>query len=242
MLPLEDGECLGAVLVDAAHLDIQAAGIPMTYQPNVLLLDQDHVLRRATALLLCNRGALVSQAATLEEAISLSLECAYDVALIDLAPGLPGAREILARLRREGAAPRRTVFCADEPISSDSASDASEVLLKPYAFGRLLSTIFVDAGPRSSERSGVFPRLRLIRGDLGRPQPGAAHEQGADAAGGVAPEGDAAETRAAASRGGAAVEARGAAVVRLQRRARSGPSGRAIRSTRRAPRGARHPG
>ncbi|WP_148313197.1 response regulator [Sorangium cellulosum] len=214
----------------------------MTYQPNVLLFDQDPVLRRATALLLGNRGALVSPAATLEEAISLSRERVYDVALIDLAPGTKGAREILGRLRREGALPRRIVFCAEEPVSCDGADDVSEVLLKPYAFGRLLSTIFVDQSPRPSTRSGVFPRLRLVRGGLAldRPERGAPGDRGARASGGAAQLDTAA--RPAEPREGAVAGASGAAVVRLQRRARSGASGRTIRSTRRAPRGARHPG
>ncbi|WP_437306937.1 response regulator [Sorangium sp. So ce388] len=218
----------------------------MTYQPNVLLLDQDHVLRRATALLLCNRGALVSSAATLEEAISLSRERVYDVALIDLAPGTKGAREILGRLRREGTMPRRVVFCADEPLSCDGADDTSEVLLKPYAFGRLLSTIFVELSPQPSTKSGVFPRLRLVRGALGEPERSGPGDRGARVAGEAALD---AAVRPAAPRSdevvdarGVPVDARGGAVVRLQRRTRSGPSGRTVRPTRRAPRGARHPG
>ena len=234
MLPLNDGGgALVAVLVDAEQFDCKPQGYPMTYQPNVLLLDQDDVLRRATALLLCNRGALVSSAATLEEAISLSRERVYDVALIDLAPGMKGAREILGRLRREGTMPRRVVFCADEPVSCDGTDDVSEVLLKPYAFGRLLSTIFVELGSQTSAKSGIFPRLRLIQGDLGdlkgrRPgEPGAA----------LGVDGNPAEPR-----GGAFVEATGASVYRLQRRPRSGPSARTLRPSRRAPRGARHPG
>ncbi|WP_437967786.1 response regulator [Sorangium sp. So ce260] len=209
----------------------------MTYQPNVLLFDQDHVLRRATALLLGNRGALVSPAATLEETISLSRERVYDVALIDLAPGTKGAREILGRLRREGTMPRRVVFCADEPLSCDGADDVSEVLLKPYAFGRLLSTIFVELSPRPSTRSGVFPRLRLVRGELGAPERSEPGDQGARPGTAALDAADRpAEPRVAA------VGASGAAVVRLQRRTRSGPSGRTLRSPRRAPRGARHPG
>jgi CheY-like chemotaxis protein len=237
----------------------------MTYQPNVLLLDQDPVLRRATALLLCNRGALVSPAATLEEAISLSRQRVYDVALIDLDPGTRSAREILGRLRREGTMPRRVVFCADEPISCDGADDLCEVLLKPYAFGRLLSSIFVELTPRPSARSGVFPRLRLVRDDLAEPERSTPAERGARIAGAAAVEdaaavdvdvdvdtgihgviplgGDAVDlgVAAVAARGRGVVEARGA-VVRLQRRTRSGPSGRTLRSPRRAPRGARHHG
>ncbi|WP_437983744.1 response regulator [Sorangium sp. So ce117] len=235
MLPLNDGGgALIAVLVDAAQFDCKPQGYPMTYQPNVLLLDQDHVLRRATALLLCNRGALVSPAATLEEAISLSRERVYDVALIDLAPGTKGAREILGRLRREGTMPRRVIFCADEPVSCDGTDDVSEVLLKPYAFGRLLSTIFVDLSPRPSTQSGVFPRLRLVQGERADLEGSLPSAPGA-ATGMEGVEGHRAERRTF-------IEANGAAVYRLQRRPRSGTSGRTLRPSRRAPRGARHPG
>ncbi|WP_437743538.1 response regulator [Sorangium sp. So ce302] len=235
MLPLNDGGgALVAVLVDAAQFDCKPQGYPMTYQPNVLLLDQDHVLRRATALLLCNRGALVSPAATLEEAISLSRERVYDVALIDLAPGTKGAREILGRLRREGTMPRRVIFCADEPVSCDGTDDVSEVLLKPYAFGRLLSTIFVDVSPRPSAQSGIFPRLRLVQGERADLEGSRPSAPGA-AAGVEGVEGHPAERRTF-------IEPNGAAVYRLQRRPRSGPSGRTLRPSRRAPRGARHPG
>jgi len=235
MLPLNDGGgALIAVLVDAAQFDCKPQGYPMTYQPNVLLFDQDHVLRRATALLLCNRGALVSPAATLEEAISLSRERVYDVALIDLAPGAKGAREILGRLRREGTMPRRVIFCADEPVSCDGTDDVSEVLLKPYAFGRLLSTIFVDQNPRESTQSGIFPRLRLVQGELGDLE-GSRPSAPCAAAGVEGVRGRPAERRTF-------IEANGAAVYRLQRRPRSGTSGRTLRPSRRAPRGARHPG
>jgi CheY-like chemotaxis protein len=234
-----------AVLVDAALHDCKPQGTPMTYQPNVLLLDQDHVLRRATALLLCNRGAIVSSAATLEEAISLSLQRVYDVALIDLGPGTEGAREVLGRLRREGTMPRRIVLCADEPISSSGADEVSEVLLKPYAFGRLLSTIFAEQSPRPSTRSGIFPRLRLVRSDLEPMERDGAVERSAHVAGGTALE---AVLLPGEARGGPGVDVRGAAVgprgtvVRFQHRGRSGPSGRTLRSPRRVPRGARHPG
>lgn len=233
-----------AVLVDAEHLDCKPQGYPMTYQPNVLLLDQDPVLRRATELLLCNRGALVSSAATLEEAISLSLQRVYDVALIDLAPGVGGAREVMARLRREGTMPRRIILCADEPISSDGADDVSEVLLKPYAFGRLLSMIFAEQGPRPSTRSGVFPRLRLVRSDLGHVEHEGAGDRSAHAAGGAALEAvllPAEASDVVGFDGRAASGSRGT-VVRLQHRARSGAPGRTLRSPRRLPRGARHPG
>lgn len=112
----------------------------MTHAPSVLLLDNDHVLRRATALLLANRGAGVSAAATLEEAIALCRRCAHDVALIDLDPPLPGAAEVLRRLREEALAPRRIVMCSTAPIEAEAM--AGDILSKPYPFERLMQIVF----------------------------------------------------------------------------------------------------
>jgi DNA-binding response OmpR family regulator len=136
----------------------------MTYTPNVLLLDQDPLLRKATALLLSNRGAVVSATGTLEEAISLSREHLHDVAVIDLTLSMPAAGELLRRLRREGMVPRRIVLCSSEPILSEEAGDFCEVLIKPYAFDRLLRAIFGELHARRPCQSGVFPRLRVVEG------------------------------------------------------------------------------
>lgn len=130
----------------------------MTYAPNVLLLDQDHILRRATALLLADRGAHVTQTATLEEAIEMSQKRIYDVALIDLVDGMPAAGEVLRRMRQMGLVPRRIVICSDAPLGAEEADDFSEVLLKPYAFDRLVEAVF-GQGFRRPTRSGVFPQL-----------------------------------------------------------------------------------
>lgn len=204
----------------------------MSYIPNVLLLDQDPVLRRATALLLSNRGASVSTAATLEDAVALSRQRVYDVALVDLAPSMPRPQEILKRLRGEGMAPRRIVFCAEQASPCDDADDGSDVLLKPYPFERLLSVVFGERGARKPTRSGVFPRLRLIAGGLGALRRAGAGEQekgGADAPARLDEEPSPAEPCV----GG---------IARLGRRGRGNVAARSLRSPRRAPRGARHPG
>jgi CheY-like chemotaxis protein len=209
----------------------------MTYTPNVLLLDQDHVLRRATALLLSNRGAAVTPAATLEEAISLSQSLIYDVALIDLSPSMPCAREVVLRLRRDGLVPRRIVLCADAPTPVED--DFSEILLKPYAFDRLLRLIFGQRNARQPTRSGVFPRARVAAGALRVVEHGAPADPVCDdvvdalaelpALSGVCDGGRrrAARWDGAAGRGG--------------RRARGATAGRTLRSLRRAPRGSRYP-
>lgn len=211
----------------------------MTHTPNVLLLDQDHVLRRATALLLSNRGACVAPAATLEEALALARCRIYDVAVIDLSPSLPRAGEILRRLRRDGMVPRRVVLCVDEPIPVEEAGDFSEVLRKPYDFEQLLASIFGQRGARRPTRSGIFPRLRVASGDglraVGQAPPG--NVEGAP---------DLAEEAVAllssAGEGGPRLGAlQDRAVGRGGRRTRGVVAGRALRSPRRAPRGVRHP-
>jgi CheY-like chemotaxis protein len=133
-----------------------------THSPNVLLLDQDDVLRRATALLLAHRGAGVSPAATVEEAIALSQRRPYDVALLDLSPNMPRARELLGQLCREGLAAQRVVVCTDAPLSREEASDFSDVLLKPYPFDRLIEAVFVGPSRRAT-RAASARRARVLR-------------------------------------------------------------------------------
>lgn len=185
----------------------------MTNAPNVLLLDQDDLLRKATALLLSHRGAGVSPAATLEEAISLSQERVHDVALIDLSPSMPNARELLRRLQREGLLPQRIVLSTSEPPSDVEAGSFSEILIKPYPFDQLLAAIFGQARAavraRPTQGWGLPWRRRL--GGRARL---AGRGGGAGRRGG----------RAGRERGG------------------RGPSERALRSARRAARGRPHPG
>lgn len=129
--------------------------------PNILLLDQDDVLRRATEILLSHRGADVSAAATLDEAIALAREHSYDVALIDLSPAMPAARELVDRLRRGGSAPERVVLCTDGPVERaerEELGEGTEVLLKPYAFDRLVSAV-LGRPARPAERPASRRRL-----------------------------------------------------------------------------------
>jgi CheY-like chemotaxis protein len=126
-------------------LDRKPSGNSMTNAPNVLLVDQDDVLRQATALLLAHRGAGVSPAATLEEAISLSRKRVHDVALIDISPSMLGAPELLRRLQREGLVPQRIVLSTSVPLSREEAGSFSQVLIKPYPFDQLMTAIFGEA-------------------------------------------------------------------------------------------------
>jgi DNA-binding response OmpR family regulator len=139
----------------------------MTNTPSILLLDGEHVLRRATALMLSNRGGRVSAAATLDEALEYAARRTYDVAVLDL-PGQGGA-ELLARMHEKGCMPKKVILCSTLPVSPLETSGFTDVIMKPFAFEQLLRAVFGRCGPprplRSGAppRSGVFPRQRQVK-------------------------------------------------------------------------------
>lgn len=112
------------------------------------------MLRRATALMLSNRGGRVRSAATLAEAIVLTGEHVFDVAVLDIAPGGPSATVMVSLLRKRGLLPRRFVVCL--PGIAEEENDFTVVLQKPYAFDELLAAVFGPAQVRAPARSGVF--------------------------------------------------------------------------------------
>jgi CheY-like chemotaxis protein len=131
----------------------------MTSSPTILLLDDEPMLRRASALLLSNRGGRVTEALSPDDAVELAADQLYDVVIVDLSQ--PGARpaDVLARMRAEGLAPRRSIAMLAEGADARDAEGFDEVLRKPYAFDRLLRFAFT-AGGRKRTRSGVFARAK----------------------------------------------------------------------------------
>lgn len=134
----------------------------MTCSVTILLLDDEPMLRRATALLLSNRGGRVTEALSPDDAVELAAEELYDVLIVDLSqPGVRAA-DVLARMRAQGLAPRRSIALVNEGADAGEAAGFTEVMTKPYSFDRLLQMIF-GAGNRSRTRSGVFPRAKEAR-------------------------------------------------------------------------------
>lgn len=132
----------------------------MTSAPSILLVDEEPLLRRATALLLENRGGRVSSAANLAEAVLLADEQVFDVAVLDITPEGPSAAVMLDGLRARGLLPRRFVVCL--PDTPQEENDFVIALHKPYAFEHLIAAVF---GPgrgreRKPARSGVFMPAR----------------------------------------------------------------------------------
>jgi DNA-binding response OmpR family regulator len=130
----------------------------MTSAPSILLIDEEPMLRRATALLLANRGGRVSSAANLAEAVALADEQVFDVAVLDVTPEGPSAAVMLGVLRARGLLPRRFVVCL--PDAAHEENDFVVALLKPYPFDHLIAAVFGPGRGRRPARSGVFAPVR----------------------------------------------------------------------------------
>lgn len=141
----------------------------MTSALTILLVDEEPILRSATALMLTNRGARVSPAATLAQAIVLASDQIFDVAILDVSPDGPSAAVMVDLLRARGLLPQRFVVCI--PTGFQEETDFMVVLRKPYPFEHLLDAVFGPSRARRQSRSGVFVRgkegdglsLRLTR-------------------------------------------------------------------------------
>ncbi len=139
----------------------------MISAPTILLVDEEPILRRATALLLTNRGGRVSPVATLAEAIVLASAQSFDVAVLDVSAEGPSAAVMVELLRRRGRVPGRFILCV--PSGPRDDGDLSVVLRKPYPFDLLLDAVFGPPRARQKVRSGVFARVRGSAGAGLRP-------------------------------------------------------------------------
>jgi DNA-binding NtrC family response regulator len=129
----------------------------------ILLCDGEDVLRRATAIMLKNRGGRVRDVASVGEALEMAADHLYDVAIFDVTSRTPTGAAILSAMRERGCLPRRVIVCVDGPKAAAIASEFAEVvhsLQKPYAFDRLLDAVFGPRAQGRTTRSGIFARLR----------------------------------------------------------------------------------
>ncbi len=133
----------------------------MTNLPTILLLDEEYMMREATALLLSNRGGHVTKTATLDEALAELERRTYDVAVIDLQAS-SNPTLVLHRLAEKAALPIRVIVCTDQPLSKTDPTGITDVLVKPYPFDRLLTAVF-GGHSRTLERrsrSAAMPQSR----------------------------------------------------------------------------------
>lgn len=136
----------------------------MTSSVTILLVDEEPLLRRATALMLTGRGGEVSAVATLGEAIALTERRIFDVAVIDVPVRGPSPGEIVEQIRKSGLLPRHLVVCLCVSLDRHEAQPFTTILFKPYVFEHLITAVF---GPsrrqRRPARSDVFREARAGR-------------------------------------------------------------------------------
>jgi ActR/RegA family two-component response regulator len=135
----------------------------MTNAPTILLLDEENMMREATALLLTNRGGKVTAAASVDEALAQLEQQTFDVAIIDLADGDDACADILELMRDRNCVPRKVIVCTYGPAPHVDAVEFTDVLMKPYPFDRLIDAVFGDRTQRRETRSGVFPLVRRVK-------------------------------------------------------------------------------
>jgi DNA-binding response OmpR family regulator len=126
---------------------------------SVLLVDDEPMLRGATALMLTNRGADVRTAGSLRDALEQAALHAFDAMIIDLSGPPAEATAVIDALRTRALLPRRVVNCVAR-ASGNAAEPGPHELCKPFDFERLVKLVFGSARPRRRTASGVFPQLR----------------------------------------------------------------------------------
>ncbi|HMY18903.1 MAG TPA: response regulator [Polyangium sp.] len=113
----------------------------MTHVSNILLLDAEDLMREATALLLVNRGAEVTKSASPEEASVQLARQTFEVVIVDVHED---AREItwLRDIVEKASPSARVIVCTEKPLSPLAGAGIHRVLVKPYAFDRLVEAVF----------------------------------------------------------------------------------------------------
>jgi len=134
---------------------------PLTRPLSILLVDDDHFVRRVTRRALLRARHTVTEAATAKEALRVAVQGSYDVVLLD--QWLPDScgTDIIdeMRLRTAGA---KIVLFSGQDIDESTRRTADALLSKPMGARELLDTIARLVDPIQGMRSGVpsAPPLR----------------------------------------------------------------------------------
>ncbi len=133
----------------------------MTNVLNILLVDEEELLREATALLLANRGANITKSATIEDALRQLERRTYDVIVVDIPENHPNPARFLELLLAKTSSSARFVVCTEKPLAPEAPTGITQVLVKPYPFGQLIEAIFPLRGivrHRPRHASGLVTR------------------------------------------------------------------------------------
>lgn len=111
---------------------------------NILLVDEEDLMREATALLLANRGTNVTKTATVDDAITHLERRTYDVVIVDIHENAADPSAWLQRIRAKTQAPARVIVCTEKPLPNVDTTGISHVLVKPYPFDQLVEAVFAS--------------------------------------------------------------------------------------------------
>ena len=127
---------------------------------NILLLDEEDLMREATALLLGNRGANVTKTATLDAAVTQLERRTYDVVVVDIHEKHANPTQILQRILTKTSPAARVIVCSEKPLPDIDPTGISHVLVKPYPFDALVQAVFTSLPPIRTSRpaSGLVAR------------------------------------------------------------------------------------
>gem|GEM_PF-4456645 len=126
----------------------------------ILLLDEEDLMREATALLLANRGARVTKSATLDDALAQLERRTYQVVIVDVHPASPSPTHVLEQITHKVGSDTRVVVCSEKPVPNVDPSCISHQLVKPYPFDRLVEAVFATRS--STVRPVVKPSNRRV--------------------------------------------------------------------------------
>lgn len=109
---------------------------------NILLLDEEDLMREATAMLLANRGANVTKTATVDAAVTQLERRTYDVVIVDIHEKEANPTQLLQRIVAKSSTTARVIVCSEKPLREADSKGISHVLVKPYPFDDLVEAVF----------------------------------------------------------------------------------------------------
>jgi len=147
---------------DVSEPELRPSLAPYVRPLSILLVDDDHFVRRVTRRALLRASHTVTEAATAKEALSIAEQDSYDIVLLD--QWLPDScgTDIIDEIRQRTAGAKIVLFTGQD-IDESTTLAADALLSKPMGARELLDTLAtLMSEPAQGMRSGVpsAPPLR----------------------------------------------------------------------------------
>lgn len=134
----------------------------MKTRTNILVVDDESMVREAMSQLLEHCGHEVEQAGGGEAALALLAQHSFDVVITDFSmPGMPGD-QLVARIREHWPAQRvimTTGFVEEYQAFGQRAAQVDALLLKPFTFQELKDAVEQVMAWEPPDEAGALPPL-----------------------------------------------------------------------------------